>query len=344
MKRRFGAKVLGCTAAASMVLAGIGSVMPSMAQASDGSDEERPFEMRQRSAVDYAKIPNVAGSFSFSQDVVSPDDDVFNLFGTATTSLCAKPGYAFDAVNHESYYLNVGGNVEKVYSISLDEIERMDAKIQKMRCTCGMSPSLAMAGIKGVKVSDILSLADIDPAANTITFKDKEGYGLPMPLSYVTDKEAVLVYQIGDKPLSDGERLQVWMPDTVAKYFTRAVTDIELSVSEELPEVEGPDEAYRAKVNVLNAVQDVFAVGDMISFEGYADDCGTRIMALEFSLDDGQTWTSFDASSSTTEEWVYWHFDYVTEKPGTFKLDVRAVTEDGTVSPLASSTVFDVVG
>ena len=36
------------------------------------------------------------------------------------------------------------------------------------------------------------------------------------------------------------------------------------------------------------------------------------------------------------------HFDYVAETAGTFKLDVRAVTEDGTVSPLASSVVFDV--
>ena len=42
------------------------------------------------------------------------------------------------------------------------------------------------------------------------------------------------------------------------------------------------------------------------------------------------------------DSWVYWHFDYVAETAGTFKLDVRAVTEDGTVSPLASSVVFDV--
>ena len=49
------------------------------------------------------------------------------------------------------------------------------------------------------------------------------------------EKEALLVYQIDEQKLSEGERLQVWMPDTVAKYFTRAVTDIELSVSDEVP-------------------------------------------------------------------------------------------------------------
>ena len=52
--------------------------------------------------MDYDKVANVSGDFTFCQDVVTPADEVFNLFGTATTALCAKPGYAFDAVTHES--------------------------------------------------------------------------------------------------------------------------------------------------------------------------------------------------------------------------------------------------
>ena len=35
-----------------------------------------------------------------------------------------------------------------------------------------------MASVKGVKVSDMLSMTDIAPEVNTITFKDKDGYGL----------------------------------------------------------------------------------------------------------------------------------------------------------------------
>ena len=112
--------------------------------------------------------------------------------------------------------------------------------------------------------------------------------------------------------------------------------------ADEVPEVQGPDDEYRAKVNILSTVDGGFKVGDMVSFEGYADDCGVKVASVEFSMDGGETWTSFDASSSNAEDWVYWHFDYVAETAGTFKLDVRAVTEDGTVSPLASSVVFDV--
>lgn len=60
----------------------------------------------------------------------------------------------------------------------------------------------------------------------------------------------------------------------------------------------------------------------MVSFEGYADDCGVKVASVEFSMDGGETWTSFDTSSSNAEDWVYWHFDYVAETAGTFKLDV----------------------
>lgn len=361
MNRSIGAKILGCTMGASMVLGGIGAAMAQPALATgttagtgdEGAGNAGP-QVWQREAVDYAKVANVQGNFSFTQDTLTPSDEVFNLFGTAATAICAKPGYAFDQVTREEYYLNVGGNVEQVYSIGLDEIERMEAQMQEMRCTCGMSANIAMASVTGVKVSDMLDMAGVAADANTITFKDKDGYGLPMPLSYVLEKDAMLVYQIGDKPLSDGERLQVWIPDTVAKYFTRAVVDIEVSTSAEVPEVQGPDADQRAKVgivspsddevqmSILNTVTNKFSVGDLIAFEGYADDCGTQVVAVEFSLDGGRTWTAYDTTSANTQDWVYWHFDYVPEAAGTYKLDVRAVTEDGTVSPLASSVVFEV--
>ena len=348
MKRSTGIKIFSCTMGASLVLGGIGAITPAMGlQWSDGNaapnTDTGAGSAIMRNAVDYSRIANVSGTFSFTQDTLTPADEVFNLFGTAVTSMCAKPGYAFDKVSHEDYYLNVGGLVDKVHTISLAELENMDEKQQQnMRCSCGMSPALSMANVTGVKVSDMIEMAGVSPEANTITFKDKDGYGMPLPLSYVLEKEAMLVYQIDDQKLPEGERLQVWIPDTVAKYFTRAVTDIELSASEETPAVEGPDAEYRAKVNVLNTVNDTFKVGDMISFEGYADDCGNQVTAVEFSLDGGETWTAFDTTSSDTESWVYWHFDYITQQAGTFKLDVRAVTDDGTVSPLASSMVFEV--
>ena len=59
-------------------------------------------------------------------------------------------------------------------------------------------------------------------------------------------------------------------------------------------------------------------------------------------MDGGETFTTCETAGATGDAWVYWHFGYTAEAAGTYKLAVRAVAEDGTVSPLASREVFTV--
>ncbi len=308
------------------------------------AESDLGVEVKEREQETYTKVANVQGAFAFSQDVLTPPDEIFNLFGTAATYACAKPGFAFDEVDRQEYYINVSGNIKKTCTIGIKELEKLESVERNMVCTCAMSVTAAQASVRGVRVADVISMADLEDGVNTITMKDASGYGIPMPLSYVLEKDALLVYEIGDVPLttSQGAPMQVWMPDTVAKYFTRQVTEIELTAEDEVPQVAGPDDIYRAKVSVVNRFEDSFAVGDLIAFEGYADDCGTAIAAVEFSLDGGETWTTYETTDANGEQWVYWHFEYVAETAGSYKLDVRAVTAEGTVSPLASSVVFTV--
>ena len=165
-----------------------------------------------------------------------------------------------------------------------------------------------------------------------------------MPLEYVLDKEALIVYKIGGEELTAerGGQAQVWIPDTVAKYFTRQIVEIDVTAEEKAPELIQAADEYRAKVSVLNRFRDSFQVGDQIGFEGYADDFGVPIAAVEFSMDGGETWTTCKTEGASSRVWVYWHFDYLADAAGTYRLDVRAVTTEGCVSPMASSVVFEV--
>ncbi|MGI6152066.1 MAG: molybdopterin-dependent oxidoreductase [Christensenellales bacterium] len=293
-----------------------------------------------KEAATYNAIANVQGEFSFDQETVVPADDVFNIFGTAATALCAKPGFAFDEVERNDYYINIGGKIKKNATYTLAQLKEMEENTV-MTCSCGTSGSVANADVTGVRIKNMLELCDVDEAANAITFKAADGYGLALPLSYVLEKDAMLVYKVGGKELSEGA--QIWVPGTVAKYFTRQVVDIELETLDEEPGVITPDDSQRAKIGILNSVDaDIFAVGDQIMFEGYADDCGVAIAAVEFSMDGGETWTSCPTENVNADNWVYWRFAYVCEEAGTFKLDVRAVTEEGVVSPMYSSVVFTV--
>lgn len=340
MKQAKSKKILSALASSAIVCAG--GAAPTIAEAT--VDQATGVDVQVREQETYAAVANVDGDFRFQQDILTPPDEIFSLFGTAATAACAKPGFAFDEADLEDYYINVGGNIKKVYSVSYSALKERPAHVRNMVCSCATGSPVVNARVTGVKVADIISMADLEDGVNTITIKDAQGYGLPLPLSYVLEKDALLVYKINDVelPLSQGAPLQVWMPDTVAKYFTRQVTEISLTAQENVPTVEGPDSNYRAKVNVLNRFTKAFNVGDKISFEGYADDCGVAIKAVEFSLDNGETWTSYATKGANPQQWVYWSFDYTSQNPETYKLDVRARTEDDVISPLASSIVFTV--
>ena len=71
----------------------------------------------------YDEIANVKGEFAFCQDHVAPADEVFNLFGTVTTGICAKPGFAMDEVKKEDHYINVGGQIKKAASYSIEQLK-----------------------------------------------------------------------------------------------------------------------------------------------------------------------------------------------------------------------------
>ena len=345
-------QVLSAVAGASVLLAGCApqeAAAPAPQQTAPAAQAEAAapsaFEnavISARETAAYDKLANVTGEFTFNQDTLTPADEVFSLFGTAATALCAKPGFAFEKTSGEDYYVNVGGTIKKAYSLNLSAIADMEPTTRTLACSCGHGPAVANAQVTGVKLADVLSLAELEEGTDTVTVRDAEGYGLPIPLSVALEKGAMLVYQVNGEKLAQGAGapLQLWMPEAAAKYFTRQVTEIELSASNGttlLPETPG------VKVSIVNrADRNTFRVGDRISFEGYADDCGDPIAAVEFSMDGGESWTRCETAGATADRWVCWKFAFDAEAAGAFKLDVRARTASGTISPLASSVIFAV--
>ncbi|MEE8716866.1 MAG: hypothetical protein SOI26_03065 [Coriobacteriales bacterium] len=75
------------------------------------------------------------------------------------------------------------------------------------------------------------------------------------------------------------------------------------------------------------------SVGESVTLEGYAIDYGRRIAQVQFSLDEGDHWTTYETPGTTDERWVHWTFAYTPEQPGDYRLAVRSVNEDGRPSP-----------
>lgn len=284
-------------------------------------------------------MANIVGKFAFSQDVVSPSDEIFSLFGTAVTGLCAKPSYELET-SKANFYINVGGKIRQSYTVNLSDL-RDNESSDMLLCACSTGAATANAAITGVSLQDVLSLAEMSEDINTVTVIGSDGYRSSMPLRYALEKRAMVVYRINNEAIPSGT--QLWVPGTVAKYFVRDIVDIELTAEAKTPEIEQRDEALRAEVAIMNNVEGkAFSLGEVITFEGYADDCGDAIASLEFSLDGGETWTSYATEEANADRWVYWNFAYTPTLPGTYKLSVRAKTQNGNVSPLAANVVFSV--
>ena len=159
----------------------------------------------------------------------------------------------------------MGGKVQKTHSFSIEDIKQMAKESNHIVCSCGSGNAVAQIEVTGIPVSLLVEMTEIDVDVNTITVKSADGYGIAMPLSYVLEHEALLVYQINgqDIPAEEGS-LQLFMPATVAKYFTRQVAEIELTAEAEVPSVQEMPAELRAKVGVINRVEGEFSVGNRI--------------------------------------------------------------------------------
>ncbi|MCI8468713.1 MAG: molybdopterin-binding protein [Eggerthellaceae bacterium] len=77
-------------------------------------------------------------------------------------------------------------------------------------------------------------------------------------------------------------------------------------------------------------------VGVPVRFKGNAYDFGHRISAIQFSLDDGAHWTTYETPGTNDYQNLTWTFDYTPERAGFYVLRVRSVNDAGDVSPEAA--------
>lgn len=294
----------------------------------------------------YVKVANVEGEFAFNQESITPNDELFNVFGAAVTSMCSKPAVELSSEEGvANYYINIGGNIKKNFTVDLSKLSD-DAEERLMACSCATGSPFGQAMVLGVPLTSVIEMAELEDGVNTITAYGADGYGRPLPLRYVAEKRAMLVYQVnGDEitTASASSSAQLWIPETVAQYFTRDIVSIELTREDAEPEVDPVDPCYRNKINILNYADDcLFKMSDEITFEGVADDLGSPITAIEFSFDGGATWTACETEDATADRWVNWQFTTSFEEAGDYKMIARAKTADGLISPLAATLYFEV--
>ena len=227
---------------------------------------------------------------------------------------------------------------------------------------------ITTAEITGINVKWILEelCGGVTDDATAVTVIGADGYGGPdlyggvfnqgFTLDQMEEEGTWLVYEINGHRLTmlEGYPVRAWTQGHAISNSTRWASEI--NVNQRDPELhdgiglEGVvsnvgvpwtpnEETGDAKWynNPSVAVMDtpeglIIPTGQPYTFEGYAYSYNDQITAVEFSMDGGETWTSFDTSDSNKYVWTYWRFNWTPETDGAYVLQVRARTAQGWVS------------
>jgi DMSO/TMAO reductase YedYZ molybdopterin-dependent catalytic subunit len=134
-------------------------------------------------------------------------------------------------VNISDYRLTVTGltNVTNVYSYNevLDKFPHY-TKVVTLFCVEGWDVTILW---EGVKVSDLIRDAGIDPRANTVIFTAHDGYTTSFPLDYLMNNDIIMAYRMNNVtlPAERGYPFQLVAQDKWGYKWIKWIEKIELS-------------------------------------------------------------------------------------------------------------------
>lgn len=77
-------------------------------------------------------------------------------------------------------------------------------------------------------------------------------------------------------------------------------------------------------------------LGSPIELKGYAQNFDAPVRAVQFSCDEGKTWSTFETPGAAASLNVNWRFSFTPPAPGSYRVLIRALSADGAVTPEAA--------
>ena len=134
-------------------------------------------------------------------------------------------------VSREKYSLDVTGLVNNSYNISYDDILNsfnISKKVITLFCVEGWEVKILW---EGIKVEDLLEIAEVTPDAKTIIFYAYDGYSTSFPIEYITDNDIIMAYKMNNVtiPPERGFPFQLVAESKWGYKWIKWITSIELS-------------------------------------------------------------------------------------------------------------------
>lgn len=322
------------------------------------------------------KIHDVAGEFSYDQNVLT--EKVFNQAGSWVdyqrlnyykTFLGEKPDPENDGV-YDSWMINVLGNVDQPLSLSLSDLLQVaPLETTTMTFHCVISPVggalVSNLEITGIPLSWLLENAGMREDSEMLWLYKYDGAApefdengdlvlskVPVKLQDVEKYGAYLVIEINGEPIdyAEGYPCMLMVGGGTAGDSCKSISSIVVTnhTAEDVQFDEEYDDMYDnngqwPSVGICHLYEgQIISADEAYTFEGYANSIYRDVVAVEFSFDQGETWTSFDTSESTGDKWVYWYFTWTPPKAGSYTIRVRCIDEEGNITPTPEEIMITV--
>lgn len=335
----------------------------------DGAGTQLWDLVKYQKMVGMVDVENVQGDFEFTQDKVQTMDEVFSYDWMHSEGDNMRHALGIHGANvqppqemFDEWEITIDGLVAEPYTMKLPELiaaaeadNAVVTKVSKMVCDWG---AVGGGGITNVEITGIPLTWLIEKAggmqdgATGVVFDrceaDKEG-------SFRCVREdridaVYLVYKIGGEYLDGGRGYPVmnWYEGVDAQSNVKqivgyTVTGDDINYDSRIPNGwTNEDGSYANKPNatILKVPEGLLLeTGKPHTFEGFADAYDEKIVSIEFSMDQGKTWTMYELGDTDVYKWIYWYFTWTPETDGSYVLSVRATTESG----LTSTTIHSVM-
>ena len=294
-------------------------------------------------------VEDVEGDFSWNQTDVIPQEDLFNYSWYYRGSDYLRNwreanGGEADTSIYDQWNISLTGLVNNEVNYTLADLIKEAPSVTKavtMQCTLNPTggPYLGNCVVTGIDLNWLIEQAGgFTDDAYAIYSSSADGNANSMLISNLEGKDALLVYEINGEPLE-------WdQGGTGAPICCKELSDI-IAVDENDPSVweydgwtteDGTGYYNKPNVGIWGTPEGLCVqAGEPYTFKGYAASWDQPTVALEFSMDGGNTWTRYDTPDSTVNNWVSWQFTWTPPEgvDSAYVLMVRAVTEDGATTP-----------
>ncbi len=227
-----------------------------MAQEGDGGPLQSGGACAQRAETERMggaarNVARVEGTFAYTQGEVADNISIARHIYKASNVLCGSgpeltaADSKASAIDAAQWTVSIGGDVQNAFSATMEELCAAGPFQQVMGCSCAGNPvdgrASANARVAGFTLASLLEAAHPCEGANTIAFVSQDGYAVSLPLSYVTQRASVVVYEMNDELMANsmGIANQLWLGSTSARYFAQNVVEVLVTAEDEVPAAPG---------------------------------------------------------------------------------------------------------